>query len=75
MPGLLDDETVGLPCPECGRKITLRLADIRKSPMVTCACGQEITIDGTQFDREAAKVDAATKKLDDTINRINRKLG
>ncbi len=73
MPGFLDDETVGIPCPECEREISLKVAEIRKSPTVTCTCGQKIAIEGTQFDREAAKVDAAARKLDDTIKRINRK--
>jgi len=71
MPGLLDDQEITIPCPTCEREIPITVADVRRSPKLTCACGQDIAIDASEFNSEMRKVDDAEKRLDDSIKRLN----
>jgi hypothetical protein len=72
---MLDNETVTIPCPACEREIPLKIGNLRKSPNVICSCGQHITVEGRQFNNEMSKLDAAERRLDASISRLNKTLG
>jgi hypothetical protein len=73
--GMLDDELLDVPCETCGRDIKVRAGELRRSPTLTCACGQEIKVDATQLDAEMGKADASISGLDAAIQRMNKTIG
>jgi len=75
MPGMFDDEMMDVPCETCGRDVKVKMRVLRTSSTVTCACGQEIAVDATQLDGAMRGVDAAEKRLDDTIKGLNLNIG
>jgi hypothetical protein len=75
MPGMFDDEMMDVPCETCGRDVKVQMRELRKSPTVTCACGQVIAVDATQLDSTMRDVDAAEKQLDDAVKGMNLKIG
>jgi hypothetical protein len=72
---MLDGEVMDVPCETCGQDVKVKLGALRKSPTVTCACGQEIEVDATQLDSSLGEVDAAIAGLDGTIKQMNKTLG
>jgi DNA-directed RNA polymerase subunit RPC12/RpoP len=62
-------------CETCGRELHVKMSKLRKSPMLTCTCGQKIEIDASQLDREMRKVDAAEKGLDDALKGFPKTIG
>lgn len=75
MVGMFDDEVMDVPCETCGADVKIKMGDLRKSPTVRCACGQEIAIDASQLDGSLQEVDRAQQKLDSTIKTMNIKIG
>ena len=57
--GFLDDHKVDVPCPECRRKVTARLGQLKRSPKLTCASGHTFDVDAKQFAREIAEIEKA----------------
>jgi hypothetical protein len=73
--GMLDDHVLDVPCETCGRDIKVKAGALRKSPTLTCSCGQSITADASRFDSSLSEVDAAEKRLDDSIKRLGGTIG
>jgi hypothetical protein len=72
---MFDDELMDVPCETCGQGVKVKMSELRKSPTVTCACGQQIQVDATDLDRGMQDVDAAEKRMDDAIKRLNKTIG
>jgi hypothetical protein len=75
MSGLLDDQKITVPCPSCEREIPLTVGKARRSPTVTCTCGQKVALDSSQFAREMGKVDAAERAMDDALKGFPKTIG
>jgi len=62
--GILDGQTVDVPCPECGHKNGRKVEDLRRSPTIVCGgCSKSIKIEASGLDRETKKVDKAIDDL------------
>lgn len=69
MKSVLDNDTVDVPCPHCGRKLTERVSKLKASPQLTCRhCGGVFNVDAKQFK-------AATEKVDKALADLQRKVG
>ena len=75
MPGMFDDEVMDVPCDTCGRDVKVKVRDLRKSPTLTCTCGQEIAVDATQLDSSMRGVDRAEREFDAAIKKLNMTIG
>lgn len=47
---LFDDETMEVPCPQCGRKLRTTARKLKRNDVVTCACGAEVRL-RARFDK------------------------
>jgi hypothetical protein len=66
---IFDAHQIDFPCPKCDHKMPIKVADLRKSPELTCpACDLTFTVDASGFNKGA---EAAQKSLDE----LKRKLG
>jgi hypothetical protein len=63
MPGVFDDELMDVPCETCGKELHVKMSELRKSPTLTCSCGQEIKVDASQLDSSMSEVDASMEDL------------
>jgi len=71
MKSILDNDTVDVPCPHCGKKLKERVAKLKTSPHLTCRhCGQGFDVDAKQFKAATEKVDKAVADLQRKIGRI-----
>ncbi len=69
---VFDDAAIEFKCPKCGGAARTTLGAARYNAVVECSNGHEITIDGTQADRELQKVDQAFADLQRTISSFGR---
>ena len=70
MKSILDNDTVDVPCPHCGKKLTQRVAKLKTNPHLTCRhCGQGFDVDPKQFKATLEKVDKAVADLQRKIGR------
>ena len=72
MPGLLDNAEIGIPCPACGCKTKKSIGWIKNNSEFICACGGKVRLDTNQFKTEIASVDAAIRRLQNTIKKLNK---
>ena len=63
MNGIVDDQTLELPCPHCGKKTAKTVRWVKANQQFTCACGTAVTLDAEQFRAEIAKLDKAFASL------------
>ena len=69
MKSVLDNETIDIPCPNCGRKLRELVGKLKTSPKLTCRhCS-------TAFDVNAKQFKAATEKVDKSLADLQRKIG
>lgn len=73
MRGLLDDQTVGIPCEKCSRETPKSIGWIKTHSKFTCACGTVINIDASQFRGQIAEAERALRDLEKTINSLNKR--
>lgn len=64
MTGIVDDQTLDLPCPKCGKKTKKTVRWVKANKQFTCSCGTAITLDADQFRAEIAKLEKAFAKLE-----------
>lgn len=55
--GFLDGQKIDVPCPECRRKVTASVGQLKRSPKLTCPSGHTFDVDAKEFAREIAKVE------------------
>lgn len=69
MSGILDDETVDIDCPKCGRKLNVKIGDLRSSREAYCrSCGNTIAFEGGELDRMLRKIDEVVQNLPKKID-------
>ena len=61
--GILENESLGVSCPECGRDVRATIGDARRNRTVRCSAGHSIQLDGRAIDRPIRDIEAAFKKL------------
>ena len=61
--GFLDDESIEIPCPACGRRVKTTVGAGRRSPTIQCPGGHTINVEGSGFDREVIKAEKAVEDL------------
>lgn len=54
---------------------SLTVGKARRSPTLTCTCGQKVALDSSQFAGVMREVDAAEKGLDDARKRFPKTIG
>ena len=55
--GFFDDQTLDVPCSECGRKVRARVGQLKRSPTLTCASGHSFDVDAKELARDLKKVE------------------
>jgi|DEB19_MinimDraft_2_1074335.scaffolds.fasta_scaffold12976_2 uncharacterized Zn finger protein len=69
MKSVLDNDTIEVPCPNCGHKLKERIAKLKTNPKLTCrSCSTAFVVDAKQL-----KV--ATEKVDKALADLQRKIG
>lgn len=59
MAGFLDNVSIDIPCPKCGRKTKKTIGWVKANKKFTCGCGVEVVLDAGQFRGEIAKAERA----------------
>jgi hypothetical protein len=68
----LDDSEIEVTCSN-GHKIKKTIGALRRSPSFRCPrCGQNITVDGSELDREMRKIDRAFDDLQKSLKKFGR---
>lgn len=73
MIGILDKQTIGIPCEKCKRETPKTIGWIKANNQFTCACGTVIKIDASQFRGEIAKVERSFNDLQKTIDSFGKR--
>jgi len=69
MSGILDDATVDVDCPKCGRNLNVKIGDLRSSREAYCrSCENTIAFEGRELDRVLTKIDEAVQNLPKKID-------
>lgn len=55
----LDDQTIDVPCPECGKEVSARIGLLKRSPQLVCPAGHGFDVDATQLARDLEDVEKA----------------
>lgn len=72
----INNEVFGIPCENCGRKIKVRVGELRHSPTLTCSCGAKLIIDSGQANRILSKLEKDFADLHRQLKKtFNIKLG
>ena len=54
MPGMSEEITIPIECPECGRKIEPRLVELKDDPLLICpGCGAQMQLNSAAAVRDA----------------------
>lgn len=69
MAGLLDNEKIDFTCPNCNRKIQMKIAQLKRSGNKCSGCGA--SFDTAEFKRELGKVDREVKKLEREMKNLS----
>lgn len=48
--GSLDGTSIDVPCPECGRSLSVTVGEARRSPTIECPGGHRVHLEASQFD-------------------------
>ena len=59
----LDDETVPIPCPSCGRKTEKTVRWLMHNGQFACPCGAVIKLESGRFRQGVARADRAIENL------------
>jgi uncharacterized Zn finger protein len=65
--GLLDDQKIDFPCPECSRKVAARVGQLKRSPTLRCPAGHSFDVDAKQLARDLKKIDQAIANFPKTL--------
>lgn len=69
MSDILDDETVDIDCPKCGRKLNVKIGDLRNKRTAYCrSCKNTIAFEARELDRVLRKIDEAVQNLPKKID-------
>ena len=63
MSGILDDQTMDLPCPKCGYKTRKTISWIKTHENLTCSCGAVIQLKTDEFRRKIGEIESFFDKL------------
>lgn len=71
MTGLLDKETIKLPCPHCRREVAQTIGQLKLNPKLTCeACRQDFSVDAHQLRAAIQKIEKSLADLQRTLGRL-----
>ena len=60
--GVLQDRTIDIKCPACGRTTRKSIAWVKNNTVFTCACGTETRIDSPEFKATVDLAEAEFRK-------------
>jgi hypothetical protein len=69
---VLSDTKMDVPCPECGRSISVRLRDIQARRLVTCSGGHRIQLE--EQGHGIRDMDRAVRDLERSLKKLGGKL-
>lgn len=73
MKSILDNDTIEVPCPHCGRKLKERIGKLKTSPHLTCpGCGGGIDVNARQLKTATEKVDKQLADLKRSLGRVSK---
>ncbi|MDW3683920.1 hypothetical protein RA280_19660 [Cupriavidus sp. CV2] len=62
----LDNQSVDISCPSCGKEIPEKIGRLKQNPKLTCrSCGATVTVDADQF----RSVEQSVKKALDNLGK------
>lgn len=70
--GILDEQTIEIPCEACGRKVEKTIGWIKRHSNFTCSCGTVINLKADGFRREIAKVERSVAELARSLKNIGK---
>lgn len=56
---VFDDQTIDVPCPECGQEVAASVRQLKRSPTLRCANGHSFDVDAKQLVRDLDQVEKA----------------
>lgn len=71
MVDLFSDDTLDIPCPQCGETITKRIADMKRVPKFPCPMGCGGAVDATEFVASLKDVEGGLNNLGGSIKDID----
>ncbi|HEY9208387.1 MAG TPA: hypothetical protein VIP31_05015 [Acidovorax sp.] len=75
MTGLLNNATVDIECPSCGRKIKQRLGGLNNNKLLRCICGTSLSLSTTHkggIAQGMKTVDKSLKSLEATLKKLGK---
>ena len=72
MPGIFDNQSIDIPCPDCGHKVAKTIAWLKTHRDFTCRCGARVSLDPSQLRGQIAKVDRAFDDFKRTMGKLGR---
>lgn len=73
MKNIMDMQSIEVPCPHCGHKLSQTIGKLKTNPKLTCpSCKAGFSLDASKFRADIAKIDQATAKLLGAFGRIGK---
>lgn len=73
MTGLLDKESIDLPCPHCRNKVSQTIGQLKLNPKLTCrACHKDFTVNANELRAAVNKVEKELANLQRTLGRFGK---
>lgn len=66
----LDNQTIDIPCPKCGKKIKERIGRLKRDPKLVCPCGQSIQIKADELRRATDTINKSLSKLGAALKKL-----
>ncbi len=73
MPNFLDMQTVELPCPVCGAKVSQSLGWIKANDHFVCSCGTRVDLEKSNFMPGMAEIDRSFADFERAISQFGGK--
>jgi len=73
MSGFLDNQTIDIPCPGCGKKASKSVGWLKANHNFTCSCGAVVNIDTSKFKSGIAGAEKNLSDLERTLKNFGRR--
>lgn len=73
MKSVLDEQTIDIPCPHCGHKLSQPIGQLKTVSKLTCsACGGSFDLDASELRRVLKKSEAQLAKTLKAFSRLGK---
>jgi len=64
MAGMIENVSINVPCPECGKRTKKTMKWVQSNPTMPCECGATVDLDANEETRAIRELKTALKRLD-----------